>query len=569
MYIRSWTAILACLALIASACGGSSGDASSASEEPVYLEAASDLGQDPFLVEAVTVRPDPAVALPVDASRTVDGTAAAGAARGGGDVGLYGGSTDRAVCDQAKMIEFLTQNSAKAQAWVSAFNADATFSFNGGSLSVADIPAYINSLVPVVLTADTRVTNHGFKDGNPTPRQSVIQKGTAVLVDAFGVPRVKCLCGNPLLPPRQTNAKYEGNPWPDFQPNNTVTVSPHPQPLPSLPTVNISTGQPLPILVPTPPGTTTPANTPGTTTPANTPGTGSSPQQFCTLPDGSQWNRGDNAFIGNDTGSVQRVNDDCSTTLVNCYSTDTSGGLQTASPGQNFVAPDGNTYTFNADCSFDTGAPATGAPSTGAATCQATLPDGTLYNASPPEELISYRNGVVLTDSAGTVFEVGERYEIDGSCNVTLIGCTLVGGFGRENPAAFGDTFDVDADRYTIGPDCSVSTTSAAPPVQPAPPTTNPAAPANQYCTPAPRNGDPVDITFINNSAAPVYLWYHDENCTPTFLFGPMLPGEQLVQSTFTDDVWSLNLDDGTEVSSHAAQQPGAQTWCADPNAVC
>ncbi|MGH3907098.1 MAG: DUF6777 domain-containing protein, partial [Pseudonocardiaceae bacterium] len=42
---------------------------------------------------------------------------------------------------------------------------------------------------------DTRVTNHGYRDGKATDRQAVLQAGTAVLVDEKGRPRVKCGCG--------------------------------------------------------------------------------------------------------------------------------------------------------------------------------------------------------------------------------------------------------------------------------------------------------------------------------------------------------------------------------------
>ena len=52
------------------------------------------------------------------------------------------------------------------------------------------------------LRFDTRVTNHGFNDGEATPFQSLLEAGTAVLVDNTGVPRVKCNCGNPLAEPK-------------------------------------------------------------------------------------------------------------------------------------------------------------------------------------------------------------------------------------------------------------------------------------------------------------------------------------------------------------------------------
>ena len=60
---------------------------------------------------------------------------------------------------------------------------------------------YIRELRPVTLTRDTRVTNHSFVDGRAVAFQSILQAGTAVLVDKDGVPVVRCRCGNPLLEP--------------------------------------------------------------------------------------------------------------------------------------------------------------------------------------------------------------------------------------------------------------------------------------------------------------------------------------------------------------------------------
>ena len=55
---------------------------------------------------------------------------------------------------------------------------------------------------------------------------SVLQAGTAVLVDTFGVPRVRCSCGNPLAPAIELAAgvTVRGTPWPGFDLGNTVVV---------------------------------------------------------------------------------------------------------------------------------------------------------------------------------------------------------------------------------------------------------------------------------------------------------------------------------------------------------
>jgi hypothetical protein len=94
----------------------------------------------------------------------------------------------------------------------------------------------VAGLTPVLLRADTRVTNHGYRDGVATPRQSVLQAGTAVLVDGFGVPRVRCSCGNPLTEPIPLSSSLDaaasdgrmvlvGEPWTGWDPAVVLVVN--------------------------------------------------------------------------------------------------------------------------------------------------------------------------------------------------------------------------------------------------------------------------------------------------------------------------------------------------------
>jgi hypothetical protein len=62
------------------------------------------------------------------------------------------------------------------------------------------VKKYIAKLHPVTLTRDTQVTNHAYKNGRAVPFQAILQAGTAVLVDKYGTPVVRCYCGNPLRP---------------------------------------------------------------------------------------------------------------------------------------------------------------------------------------------------------------------------------------------------------------------------------------------------------------------------------------------------------------------------------
>ena len=203
----------------------------------VFLVPAASAGPDPFSASPFAPPPDPALAQPA-----VDGApptlAPAGAApqqaASGSKPGLYGGTNDKSSCDPSAMVAFLGANPDKAQAWVDALTADPAVRLkNGQPLTVAYIPHYVAELTPITLMNDVRVTNHGFKNGRANQIQSVLQKGSAVMVDAYGVPRVKCYCGNPLLPPAPSSVPpvYSGPRWPDFEPNEILVVTPPPEPI--------------------------------------------------------------------------------------------------------------------------------------------------------------------------------------------------------------------------------------------------------------------------------------------------------------------------------------------------
>jgi hypothetical protein len=131
------------------------------------------------------------------------------------------GSSDVGRCDPETLVAYLAAHRAQAQAWVDALNSDPALRWSGGSrVSVEQIPAYVAQLRPVRLSNDLRVTNHQFTGGRAVGVQSVLQQGTAVLVDAAGVARVRCACGNPLAPMRKITAppRYVGVPWSGFTP---------------------------------------------------------------------------------------------------------------------------------------------------------------------------------------------------------------------------------------------------------------------------------------------------------------------------------------------------------------
>ncbi|MER7481462.1 DUF6777 domain-containing protein [Streptomyces sp. NPDC126510] len=199
---------------------GASDGGTSTSTGEVFLQPAADTGPDEFTES--TAQEDSS-ASPVTPSGATE-SAPQNAVRGvNGDApGLYGGTRNVASCDVEKQITYFEDAPDKQRAFASVVR-----------IQPSDVPAYLRSLTPVQLRMDTRVTNHGYKNGAATSYQAVLQAGTAVLVDDRGVPRVRCACGNPLTPPvaQQSAPKTTGAPWPGYKASNVVAVAPAPEPV--------------------------------------------------------------------------------------------------------------------------------------------------------------------------------------------------------------------------------------------------------------------------------------------------------------------------------------------------
>ncbi len=153
---------------------------------------------------------------------------------GGYKPGLYGGTQLLSVCDKKAMIAFLLTHRDKLTAWAKV-----------QGISPAAVALYISRLTDVVLQVDTRVTNHGFNPSNGSAYDidEVLQAGTAVLIDEYGIPRARCYCGNPLTPPR-TLAKsvtIVGKPWKGFTVKKTVVVKKSKK-APEFGTIDVVTG---------------------------------------------------------------------------------------------------------------------------------------------------------------------------------------------------------------------------------------------------------------------------------------------------------------------------------------
>ncbi|MGQ0480362.1 MAG: DUF6777 domain-containing protein [Pseudonocardia sp.] len=170
----------------------------------VTREAHSTAGDNPFMTPVG--QDQPGVAPPAGAAGSFAGDTP----------GLYGESGDRPSCDSATLVSNLRADVVRASAWSQALN-----------VRVEDIPAFAQSLNPVLLRADTAVTEHGYAEPRYTSYPAVLQAGTAVFVNGFGEPTVKCFSGNPLTRPADfAQASYRGTRWSTFRPGGYTYVRP-------------------------------------------------------------------------------------------------------------------------------------------------------------------------------------------------------------------------------------------------------------------------------------------------------------------------------------------------------
>ncbi|MFJ4525873.1 DUF6777 domain-containing protein [Streptomyces sp. NPDC088810] len=237
MRIPTRTIVTACaflVTLLAAGCAGT-GVKQTRAGELVLLQAATERGPGPFTESTDTGVPRPAesprvtarvqrgdVEAPLRAARTLSGATP----------GLYRGSPRVAGCDVERHIRRLTADEAKADVFAGV-----------AGVTRAALPGYLRGLTPVVLGADTRVTNHAYRAREASRYQAVLQAGTAVLVDNRGVPRVRCACGNPLDEPAPTRggAGARGTPWAGYRPNQVIVVAPASRPVSSLTIVDTAT----------------------------------------------------------------------------------------------------------------------------------------------------------------------------------------------------------------------------------------------------------------------------------------------------------------------------------------
>lgn len=207
--------------------------------DPVTLEPVESPGASPFVtgsavatsgLSSAAVAAADAISSDLEVDAETGGRVAAGT-----EPGLYGGTMDEQACDPFELAGFLESEPEKAAAFAGVLG-----------IQPAEIRAYIEGLTPVLLTADTWVTNHGFENGEATSFQSVLQAGTAVLIDEHGVPRVRCFCGNPLVEPQTddyTLHATEGEEWDDYEPDDVRQVEGSDQTLETLTLIDAESGE--------------------------------------------------------------------------------------------------------------------------------------------------------------------------------------------------------------------------------------------------------------------------------------------------------------------------------------
>ncbi|MFF1770667.1 DUF6777 domain-containing protein [Streptomyces sp. NPDC058249] len=226
------TACALSVALLVAGCGGvqqKGRAASGGSGGELFLQPVADPGPDPF-TDSTAIAPR-VTRTPQSMSSGGISDAEGVRSLSGATPGLYGGTRNAGSCDVERQTRFLTEDPRKARAFAQA-----------SGISQASVPDFLRGLTSVVLRADTRVTDHGFHDRQATSFQSVLQVGTAVLVDNRGVPRLRCASGNPLDRPAALEGTpgTQGRPWSGYRPTQVVEVSPAPTVITNITIINVA-----------------------------------------------------------------------------------------------------------------------------------------------------------------------------------------------------------------------------------------------------------------------------------------------------------------------------------------
>ena len=218
----------------------------------VTLEPVAATGADPFTTSTTITEvadfPDSVKAVTTQLTSTLHTNPTTGTLTTTGTTpGLYGGTRDNATCDSQALTDYLTKNPAKAKAWAQTQGID-----------VNDIADYIAGLTSAVLTTDTLVTNHGYKNGGSTraPQPPANPSSKPAPPSSSTTP----------APPEPAAAAATPSPHP---PNRNSPT--RPPPAPPGPATKPTTSPSSPPATPPPPTTPSPSPTSPTATPTNNP----------------------------------------------------------------------------------------------------------------------------------------------------------------------------------------------------------------------------------------------------------------------------------------------------------
>ena len=358
------------------------------------------------------------------------------------------------------------------------------------------------------------------------PRQSVLQKGSAVLVDRLGVPRARCFCGNPLIAPTASKSKvvYVGKKWPGVGKTPPAVVSPSKDPV----TVfivkdpktgkqgNQAPGKPAAPAAATsaPVATTSSASSPtdapqethtaapSAVTPADTsaPATKDAPATklegcYAATQEQEEWMTGDKYALREYVNITKQGQDYLVSGLVfgpklaSCTLGDPTIG------GPIKMSRQGDTLSFNSQ-SKD--------PSEPPCTLELTIVNGEVVISTPGGDCSLYFNCGVSVGLDGVKLPIS---------------------------ADASDCSDVDSLKLisTAVPAATDTVVPAAPADTAVPPT----------ATSAPASSGMISVEFVSTCVDPVEVYWIDHSGTPTHYF-TLQPGQRQIQDTFEGETWQF-----------------------------
>ncbi len=205
-------------------------------------------GPDPFTGSVVKVDTKTAKAYRAKAARSsstrAQSSPTSGAASGrlrltrtaGDKGGFYGVDPKTPVADGSRLAAELAAKPTAAAAWATMMGVEPSA-----------IQSTVKKLTPVLLGADTAVTSHALRRGNPHAYQAVLQAGTPVFIDAHGTPVVAAASGNPLTEPDLSggDVTVQGHVWHGFDRDDVTQVTASDKPLTTIDGTDVQTGKPV------------------------------------------------------------------------------------------------------------------------------------------------------------------------------------------------------------------------------------------------------------------------------------------------------------------------------------